>query len=54
MKNKKKTLLAFAMFAFACIAFVMHLCNYANFEKCAEMIFRTLLLVYLLLYMKDK
>lgn len=53
MDNKRK-LLAIAMFLFACIAFVMHLCDYADFCAYADMIFRTLLLIYLLLYMKVK
>ena len=50
----KRKILAIFMFVFACIAFVMQICNYADFCAYADMIFRTLLLIYLLLYMKVK
>ena len=53
-KNIIRKLFAIAMFVFACIAFAMYLCDYAEFGKYADMIFRTLLLIYLLLYMKVK
>lgn len=53
MESKRK-LLAIAMFVFACIAFVMNLLDCADFCAYADMIFRTLLLVYLLFYMKGK
>lgn len=53
-RKTKQKLLSIAMFVFACLAFAMHLCDYAEFGKYADMIFRTLLLIYLLLYMKVK
>lgn len=53
-KKTMQKLLAITMFVFACMAFVMHLCNYGDFAELANMLFRTLLLIYLLLYMKVK
>ena len=53
MKIHVQKVLAIAMFALACLAFALSLCDFASYAKLSDMLFRTLLIVYLLLYMKD-
>ncbi len=54
MFKKRKVLMPMFMLFFALVAFVAHLAGSEHGESVAEMIFRTLLLVYLLFSMKGK